>query len=296
METVEFLYEAVTILATAVVVVLISTRLRIPPVVGFLLSGILIGPSGLALVPETGQVEIFAEIGVVMLLFVIGLHLDPAELRGLGRSFLLGGTLQWLLTTGSAACIVALLGLPLANAVFFGFVVSLSSTAVVLKEYHERRESTTPQGKVDARSDMFELGATYYHMIAGKAPFEGTSPLQVFMLMAEREAPAVHLVNASVPIQVSDVIKKMMSPEPEDRYQTMEELIDALDQTESLQSISELPEELDFPVAEAAPEVHEGLAGNLAAMDLQAAAIEIGHSGRLAGAGRGANTVDRAAF
>ncbi len=119
--------------------VLLSARLRIPPVVGFLISGILIGPSGLALVPETEQVEVFAEIGVVLQLFVIGLRLSSAEMRTLGRSFLIGGSLQWALTTGLTMGIVIAFGLPLARALFIGFVVSLSSTAVVLKEYHERR-------------------------------------------------------------------------------------------------------------------------------------------------------------
>ena len=94
METSEFLYEAVTVLAAAVTVVLIWSRLRVPPVVGFLISGILIGPSGLALVHETEQVEVFAEVGVVLLLFVIGLELNVAQMRDLGRSFLAGGALQ----------------------------------------------------------------------------------------------------------------------------------------------------------------------------------------------------------
>ena len=148
METVEFLSEAVAVLAAAVAVVLLSARLRIPPVVGFLISGILIGPSGLALVSETEQVEVFAEIGVVLLLFIIGLQLRSAEMRTLGRSFLIGGTLQWALTTGLTMAIVIGFGLPLARALFIGFVVSLSSTAVVLKEYQERRETVTPQGRV----------------------------------------------------------------------------------------------------------------------------------------------------
>lgn len=148
MHTVEFLYQAVTVLAAAIAVALLSVRVRIPPVVGFLISGILIGPSGLALVAETEQVEVFAEIGVVLLLFVIGLQLNSAEVRGLGRSFLVGGTLQWLLTTALAMAIVVAFGLPATDALFIGFAISLSSTAVVLKEYQERRETTTPQGKV----------------------------------------------------------------------------------------------------------------------------------------------------
>lgn len=148
MGTEEFLREAVTILAVAVGVVVASARLHVPPVVGFLLSGIVIGPSGLALVPETGQVEVFAEIGVVLLLFTIGMQINLSEIKGLGRSFLVGGSLQWVVTTGLTFWIVRSLGVPLANALFIGFVVSLSSTAVVLREYQERRETTTPQGRI----------------------------------------------------------------------------------------------------------------------------------------------------
>ena len=148
METVTFLFEAVSVLAAAVLVVLGSARLRIPPVVGFLVSGIIIGPSGLSLVHSTEEVEVFAEIGVVLLLFTIGLQLNPSEVKHLGRSFLIGGSLQWALTAGLTMAIVVGFGLPLANSLFIGFVVSLSSTAVVLKEYQERRETRTPQGRV----------------------------------------------------------------------------------------------------------------------------------------------------
>ena len=148
METVAFLSETLAVLGAAVVVVVVSAKLRVPSVVGFLLSGILIGPSGLGLVPEVEQVETFAEIGVVLLLFVIGLQLSPSEMKSVGRSFLVGGSLQWGLTTGVTMAILVGLGLPAANALFIGFVVSLSSTAVVLKEYQERRETAAPQGRV----------------------------------------------------------------------------------------------------------------------------------------------------
>ena len=148
MHAVELLSEAVTILAAALAVAVVSARLRVPPVVGFLLAGVIIGPSGLALVAEAERVEAFAEIGVVLLLFVIGLQLNPAELKGLGRAFLIGGFLQWFLTAGATTGIAVWFGLPFVNALFIGFVVSLSSTAVVLKEFQERRETSTPQGRM----------------------------------------------------------------------------------------------------------------------------------------------------
>jgi CPA2 family monovalent cation:H+ antiporter-2 len=156
METTEFLFEAVSVLGAAVVVVVISSRLRIPPVAGFLISGILIGPSGLALVPGADDVEVFAEVGVVLLLFVIGLQLSASEMKTLGRSFLVGGSLQWALTAMATMAVVAAFGVPLPNALFIGFVVSLSSTAVVLKEYQERREATSSHGKVTLGVLLFQ--------------------------------------------------------------------------------------------------------------------------------------------
>lgn len=156
MEITEFLTLSVAVLGAAVLVVLISARLRIPPVVGFLLSGMLIGPSGLALVPDAHEVEVFAEIGVALLLFVIGLQLSSEELKSLGRSFLAGGALQWALTTGLTLAILFGSGLPAANALFIGFVVTLSSTAVVLREYQERRETKTPQGRTTLGVLLFQ--------------------------------------------------------------------------------------------------------------------------------------------
>ncbi|HEX5718548.1 MAG TPA: cation:proton antiporter [Thermoanaerobaculia bacterium] len=144
----ELLQQAVTILAAAVAVILVCARLRIPSVVGFLLTGILIGPSGLALVHDNRQVEIFAEIGVVFLLFAIGLEFSLERLRQIRRFFFLGGSLQAVLTLAGIILLALLAGFELRAGTFFGFLVVLSSTAVVLKLYADRREMDAPQGKV----------------------------------------------------------------------------------------------------------------------------------------------------
>ena len=98
-----FLFETVVILATAIGVLLISHRLRLPPIVGYLLTGVVIGPSGLALVSDSTHVELFAEIGVVLLLFSIGLEFSPSRLRQLRRPFLIGGSVQVLLAGTAGA-------------------------------------------------------------------------------------------------------------------------------------------------------------------------------------------------
>ncbi|HEX9670326.1 MAG TPA: cation:proton antiporter [Thermoanaerobaculia bacterium] len=148
MEVHEFLQEAVAILGAAVAVLLASHRLRIPPVVGFLLTGVLIGPSGLSLVSDPRRVELFAEIGVIFLLFAVGLEFSLDRLRQIRRAFFLGGSLQSFLTIGAVALIAVLAGTGPPRALFLGFLAALSSTAIVLKLYAERRELDAPQGKL----------------------------------------------------------------------------------------------------------------------------------------------------
>lgn len=144
----DFLLQSVTVLTAAVAVILVSAKLKIPSVVGFLLTGILIGPSGLQLVGDPEQVELFAEIGVVFLLFSIGLEFSLERLRQIRRFFFLGGSLQGALTLAGIVLLALLFGFELRGGIFFGFLVVLSSTAVVLKLYADRRELDAPQGKV----------------------------------------------------------------------------------------------------------------------------------------------------
>ena len=142
------LFEIVLVFGAALAVIAISHRLRIPAVVGFLLAGVLIGPYGLALVPDTRHVEAFAELAVALMLFVIGLELSTSELRRLGRLFVFGGALQAALTMAIGVSAALLLGAEWPLALFCGFVLTLSSTAIVLKIYTDRREIEAPHGRL----------------------------------------------------------------------------------------------------------------------------------------------------
>lgn len=144
----EFLAKTVILLGSSVAVLLVCYRLRIPPVIGLLLTGVLVGPTGLGFISDPGQVELSAEIGVIFLLFLIGAEFSLERLRQIRRAFFLGGTLQSALTILVVAGIAALAGYSVGRAIFFGFVVVLSSTAIVLKIYTDRKEMETPQGKV----------------------------------------------------------------------------------------------------------------------------------------------------
>jgi CPA2 family monovalent cation:H+ antiporter-2 len=142
------LHEAVLILGGAVIVVLVAARLRIPPLVGLLITGMVIGPSGLGWVAQTEEVEAFAEIGVALLLFAIGLELSLGKLKELRRPFLVGGSIQAAITAILVGGGAAIMGQSAGPAIFFGCAVALSSTAIVLKLLDERREGETPHGQM----------------------------------------------------------------------------------------------------------------------------------------------------
>ncbi|HEY5611501.1 MAG TPA: cation:proton antiporter [Thermoanaerobaculia bacterium] len=142
------LRDLVLIIASAIAVILISNRFRVPPVVGLLLTGLVIGPYSLGVVNEIKPVRVLAEVGVVALLFTIGLEFSLDRLKHIRRSFLLGGSLQAI---GTLALVVPVLlagGESIRRALFFAFLVILSSTAIVLKLYADRKELETPHGRL----------------------------------------------------------------------------------------------------------------------------------------------------
>jgi CPA2 family monovalent cation:H+ antiporter-2 len=137
----------VRVLAAAVAVVLVCLRLRIAPVAGLLAAGAIVGPSGLGWVTDTEGIERIAEIGVVLLLFAIGLELSKEKLRDLGRALALGGPLQAGSTGLLAGAAAFALRPSLATAGVVGSVVALSSTALVLKLYGDRGELDSLHGR-----------------------------------------------------------------------------------------------------------------------------------------------------
>jgi CPA2 family monovalent cation:H+ antiporter-2 len=125
-----------------------SHLLKLPPVVGFLLSGLLLGPHGLGLIRGIERVEQLAQIGVVLLLFAIGIEFSLAALLRMKRSVLLGGSVQVLGVTLAVFAGSVLAGLPHNQAVFLGMIASLSSTAVVLTLLQRRGEIDAPHGRL----------------------------------------------------------------------------------------------------------------------------------------------------
>ncbi len=122
-------------------------RLKMPPIVGFLAIGALVGPNALGIVSESATVERLAEVGVVVLLFTVGMELPLSQLARLRRTMLVGGGIQIVGTVLSAAMICWLSGIEWRLAVFLGFLLSLSSTAALTKVLVDNGEFATPHGR-----------------------------------------------------------------------------------------------------------------------------------------------------
>ena len=141
------LQDILVLLGFSVVIVFVLQRLKLPSIIGFLITGVIIGPHGLSLVNAVEEVEIISEIGVILLLFVIGMELSIKQLASIRKTAFVGGLLQVGLTVITAALFYHLLGYPWNESVFIGFLFSLSSTAIVLKTFQERNENASPHGK-----------------------------------------------------------------------------------------------------------------------------------------------------
>jgi len=136
------------IFGLAVLVILICHRFKIPSLVGLLLTGILCGPHGLGLVDTAHDVEILSEIGVILLLFTIGLELSLEDLTRLRRPVFCGGSSQMLLTWLAIFGLCLLGGFTIGPSILFGMLAALSSTAIVLTTLQERAEMEAPHGRV----------------------------------------------------------------------------------------------------------------------------------------------------
>lgn len=146
MET-SLLNDIVLIFGLAIVVIYLCQKLKIPSVVGLLITGVLAGPHGLALIKGVDTVESLAELGIILLLFTIGIEFSLQQLLQIRKSVFVGGALQVLVTALAAMFIMIKLGRSWEEALFIGFLVSLSSTAIVLKLLQDRSEIDSPHGR-----------------------------------------------------------------------------------------------------------------------------------------------------
>ncbi|MEM1137623.1 MAG: cation:proton antiporter [Bacteroidota bacterium] len=137
------------ILGISVIVILVLHRLKLPTIIGFLISGIICGPYTLHLIKSESEVEMLSEIGIVLLLFTIGLEFSISGLMRIRRAIFIGGLLQLMLTIAAFTALAYYFSydyLPIA--LFIGFIFSLSSSAIVLKLLQSNGDIKKEHGKV----------------------------------------------------------------------------------------------------------------------------------------------------
>lgn len=174
------LQESIIYLLAALVAVPISRKLGFGSVLGYLAAGICIGPYGFGFIKDGEHILHFAELGVVFLLFVIGLELQPSRLWVLRRMVFGLGSAQVIISAGAIAAIGMLFGLDLTTAILVGFILALSSTAFVLQLLAEKKQLTTTHGRAAFATLLFQDLAVI--PLIAVLPMFGASAGQEFQL------------------------------------------------------------------------------------------------------------------
>ncbi len=214
-QEITILRELIIILAVSLPITFMFHKIKLPPLVGFLITGILIGPHGTALITEINVVERLSEIGVVLLLFTVGLEFSIQDIMRFGKQFLLGGGLQVGLTIIGVTAIALLFSYPPHQALFFGFLASLSSTAIVLKMYTDRAEIDSSHGRLSTGILLFQDMAVVPLMlllpVLGEArAVGGITPLSVLISLGKAVLGLVAVFLAArrvVPFLLHQVIR-----------------------------------------------------------------------------------------
>lgn len=151
-----FLKDLLFLFGFALLVALICHPLRIPIIVSFIITGVIAGPYSLKIIKDVADVETLSQIGIMFLLFSIGLEFSFKRLLKDSRLFFLGGALQILFTVALGSAIGYFFKLSLGQSLFFGFLLSMSSTAIVLKALAEDEDMDSLHGRLTAAILIFQ--------------------------------------------------------------------------------------------------------------------------------------------
>ncbi|MEK7855194.1 MAG: cation:proton antiporter, partial [Acidobacteriota bacterium] len=144
----QYITEVVAVIVAGAVIAYICFRLKLVPIVGFLIAGVLIGPNALGLVKDQAIVDATAEIGVILLLFTIGIEFSLEKLASIQKLIFGGGIMQVGLSIAATVAVLAAFGINWKIGVFTGMLVALSSTAIVLKLLADNGETNSEHGQV----------------------------------------------------------------------------------------------------------------------------------------------------
>ena len=152
----ENFYYILILLVCSVVLLVVCRRLSLPPIIGYLSVGVLVGPGGLEWIPSIDSMHFLAEFGIVFLMFTLGLEFSISQLMSSKKTLIGMGGLQVLLCGAAISWLIYLFDIPMKQACIIGSCLALSSTAVVLKQLQEQKELQTNHGKISIKILLFQ--------------------------------------------------------------------------------------------------------------------------------------------
>ncbi|MDP2854722.1 MAG: cation:proton antiporter [Smithellaceae bacterium] len=156
MDGLNFFSQLIIILGFSIPVIYVFNKIKLPSIIGFLITGIIIGPFGLRLIDDTAGIHFLAEIGVAFLLFTIGIEIQLSRFLKHLSEILLTGGLQILCTFIVGVCIGLAMQLSVSQSIFIGFILAHSSSALVLKILKDRSDEDAPQGRISIGVILFQ--------------------------------------------------------------------------------------------------------------------------------------------
>jgi len=211
------LHDIILILFLAVLIILVLSKLRIPPVIGFLFTGILIGPTAFQLVTTVHEIELLAEIGVVLLMFTIGLEFSLGQIRKMMQDFLMFGGLQVMLSWLLFFFLFSWFGLTLQQALIGGFILALSSTAIVLKLLQDGNDLGSPAGKKMTGMLLFQdaiiIPGIIMLPIISQFDELGPSTLFLDLLLAISSVIAIYIISKFTLPKIFSYVLKLGIPD-----------------------------------------------------------------------------------
>jgi len=213
----QFLTEIVALIVAGALIAYICFRLRLVPIVGFLVAGVLIGPNALGLVRDQALVDATAEIGVILLLFTIGIEFSLEKLARIQRLILGGGSMQVGLSVVITMAVLLPFGVDWKTGIFTGMLVALSSTAIVLKLLADKSETNAEHGQVGLGLLIFQDLAIVVMVllipVLSAQGGGGTGEILLALVKAAGIIAVVLVVARRIMPKVLEMVAKTCSPE-----------------------------------------------------------------------------------
>lgn len=181
-----FLNEIVALFLVSVLIAYLCYRIKLVPVVGFLIAGVIIGPNALGLVYEQELVNTLAEIGIILLLFTIGIEFSLEKLARIKSAIFIGGGLQVLFTIAAVVGVLQFFGTDWKIGIYTGSLVALSSTAIILGLLSEQGKTDTPTGRLSLAVLIFQdLAIIVMVLMVPILSGENESTYEIFVVLGK---------------------------------------------------------------------------------------------------------------